>query len=275
MFAFIGAGKVGSALGAYFQGNGIEIIGYFSKSIDSAVKASSRTGSRVFEDLKDIIDNSQFIWITTPDDVISEVAEEIARLEITGQKSFIHASGFLTTKVLKPLKDKGHKTYSIHPLLAFNNVESAVKMLPETTFFIETEEQNLDEIKAFFHKTKNRLIQIDKEQKPAYHVAAAVLSNYLVTLFHTANQLFELAGINKEELDKATTILVESVLENLQNKTTKDALTGPIKRGDKETVKKHLKVLEQNLPELTELYKVLGRETMKMIGDFRLKKTLK
>ena len=65
-----------------------------------------------------------------------------------------------------------------------------------------------------------------------------------------------------------------SVLNNLSNKAPKDALTGPIKRGDTETVKKHIELLENNLPDICMLYKALGRETMNMIGDYRLKNIL-
>ncbi len=273
--AFIGAGKVGTSLGIYFKEAGLNIQGYFSKSIESAEKASSLTGSTTYSDLESLINDSKIIWITTPDDAVEVVAEQISQLSIENKKTFVHASGLLTSDVLDCLRKKGHHVCSAHPLLAFNEVPKAVQALKKTHFFIEGEANDLIDIEKIFEKTGNTFHQINKNDKSAYHAGATILSNYLVTLVHASNQLFELAGINEHELSHATSVLLESVLENLQSKTPKDALTGPIKRGDAETIKNHLEVLEQNLPELTELYKVLGNETMNMIGDFRLKNILK
>lgn len=274
MQGFIGAGKVGTSLGIYFKEAGLDILGYFSKSIESAEKASSLTGSTAYSDLESLINDSDIIWITTPDDAVEVVAEQISQLNIENKKTFVHASGLLTSDALDSLRKKGHHVCSAHPLLAFNEVLKAVQALKKTHFFIEGEENDLIEIEKIFEKTGNTFHQINKKDKSAYHAGATVLSNYLVTLVHASNQLFELAGINEHELSHATGVLLESVLENLHNKTPKDALTGPIKRGDAETVRKHLEVLEQNLPKLTELYKVLGKETMRMRNDFQLKDIL-
>lgn len=273
---FIGAGKVGTSLGIYFKEAGLDVRGYFSKSSESAEKASLLTDSMAYTDLKCLINESEIIWITTPDDAIESIARQISLLEINGQITFVHASGLLTSDVLDCLKKKGHRVCSAHPLLSFSDLPKAVQALKRTCFFIEGDEDDLTEIKTIFEKTSNIHHTINKKDKPAYHAGAVVLSNYLVTLVHASNQLFQLAGINTSEIGNATNNLLESVLENLKNKTPKDALTGPIKRGDAETIKKHLEVLEQNLPELTELYKVMGKETMRMIdmpskssmGDF-------
>lgn len=258
-------------MGVYFKENGLDICGYYSRSAQSAEKASAITHSKAYSNIESLINDSQIIWITTSDDEIEKIAEQIALFNIKVKKTFVHASGLLTSDVLIRLKEKGHRVCSAHPLLAFNDVQKAVQALKKTYFFLEGDENNLIEVREIFEKTGNKHPIIDKENKPAYHAGAVVLSNYLVTLVHASNQLFELAGIWKDELGGATSVLLESVLENLAEKEPKDALTGPIKRGDIETVKKHLEILEQNLPELTELYRTLGKETMNMIGDFRLK----
>lgn len=272
--SFIGAGKVGTSLGIYFKDNGLNIGGYFSRSMQSAEQASTLTHSTAYAGLENLVNDSQIIWITTPDDSIKTVAEQISELNIANKKTFIHASGSITSDTLNCLKEKGHRVCSAHPLLAFSDITKAVSALKDTAFFIEGQTNNLAEIKKILAKTGNNYHIIDKKNKPAYHAAAAILSNYLVTLVHASNQLFDLVGIDEKTLGDASLILVKSVLDNLQGKTPAEALTGPIKRGDAETVKKHLEVLEQNLPELTEFYKLMGRETMRMINNFQLNNIL-
>jgi predicted short-subunit dehydrogenase-like oxidoreductase (DUF2520 family) len=218
-----------------------------------------------------MVNESRFIWITTNDDAIESVANQIAELNIHEKKTFIHASGLKTSDVLISLKKQGHETCSVHPLLAFSTVEQAVKMLGNTTFFLEGEPDDLLGIKQVFEDKSLTFAEIKKEQKAAYHAGACMISNYLVTLVHASNQLFELAGISNHVLSPATNTLMASVLQNLEGKGPKEALTGPIKRGDVQTVKKHLEILAKELPRLTEVYKVLGKETMHMIDDFRLK----
>lgn len=274
MQSFIGAGKVGTSLGIYFKENGLNIGGYFSRTAESAERASTLTHSTAYSNLECLVNNNQIIWITTPDDSIEKVAEQISGLNIKGTKTFIHASGSLTSDALGCLEEKGHRICSAHPLLAFSDIAKAVSALKDTAFFIEGQTDALTEIKKILAETGNSYHIIDKKSKPTYHAAAAVLSNYLVTLVYASNQLFDLVGINERTLGDASLVLVKSVLDNLQGKTPAEALTGPIKRGDAETVKRHLEVLEQNLPELTELYKVMGRETMRMINNFQLNNIL-
>lgn len=271
MTSFIGAGKVGTSLGIFFKENGINILGYFSRTFENAEKSASLTSSKSFTELETLVNDSQFIWITTNDDEIENVANQIASLNISEIKTFIHASGLKTSDSLISLKKQGHKVCSIHPLLAFSEINQAVKMLKETTFFFEGEEVDLLKIKQIFESKNLKIAEIKKEQKAVYHAGACMISNYLVTLVHASNQIFNFVGIPNVTLNPATKVLIESVLKNLDGKENKDALTGPIKRGDRETVQKHIEILKNNLPELTDLYKILAKETMNMTGDFRLK----
>ena len=89
---FIGAGKVGFSLGKYLAENGIDVTGYYSRSADSAIKASEFTGTRYYKDLTDIIEDSDTLFITAPDGAITEVWEYIRNLPIKN-KNICHCSG--------------------------------------------------------------------------------------------------------------------------------------------------------------------------------------
>ena len=99
-----------------------------------------------------------------------------------------------------------------------------------------------------------RPFELDDDARAAYHAGAAVASNYLVTLRHAAGSLLEAAGAPPEALDP----LMRGVIENGFE------LTGPIARGDWETVERHLAVIRAERPELEELYLVLAEATARI-----------
>lgn len=273
MIAFVGAGKVGTALGLYFKAKGFEIQGYYSRNYEHAKQASIITGTKAYPDLEQLINDSRMIWITTSDDAIKDVTSQISELtfENNEKKLFLHASGVYSTDILQPLKKHGYSIASAHPLLAFSDSKSTIKKLDDTWFTLEIDNNSENQLEDFFHKTGNPVLKIDGKQKILYHAACSMLSNYLVTLMDSSYNVFEKTGLEKEAIKKATLPLLESVIANSIEKEGKDALTGPIKRGDKNTVSLHLQQIQKEIPESFELYRTLGRETMKMLNDFRLK----
>ena len=88
-------------------------------------------------------------------------------------------------------------------------------------------------------------------------------------------EMFAKSGMTKSEIKKATEPLLKSTLKNIaESEKMSEALTGPIKRGDKTTIAKHITALEKNMPSKLTLYKELGKETMVMLQDDRLKDIL-
>lgn len=276
MIAFVGAGKVATALGLYFKAKGFEVLGYYSRTYEHAHAAAQKTDSIAYSDLAQLIHISRMIWITTSDDEIENVAIQIAQLITpnTEKKLFLHASGVHSTYILRAIKEKGHHTASAHPLLAFSDIETTVKKLSDTWFTLEYDENLGEESHDFFKKTGNPVLKIDGEQKVLYHAACCMISNYLVTLMESGYQVFEKAGVDKNIIKEAVVPLMESVFENIRSKESRNALTGPIKRGDKNTVSLHLQQLQKEAPENIEIYRELGKETMKMLNDFRLENIL-
>lgn len=299
MISFIGAGKVGSALGLYFKQKGEEIGGYYSRTYASAERAAMLTRSATYASLEELLSESSMVWITVSDDALPVLVEEIARLDIpTDIEAFVHTSGVHSTAVLQPLKESGFNTYCAHPLMAFGDARESAVQLNSAYFTVDREMNSVVEgleiheglldnddvdgdvdgdkyLVRFFEKIGNQTLQIDSGKKELYHCAASVLSNYLVALLNMAYEMFAEAGMTKGEIKKATAPLLRSTLKNIEeNERMSDALTGAIKRGDGSTVAKHLAALQQNMPDKLQIYKALGRETMAMLGDNRLKDML-
>ena len=282
MISFIGAGKVGTALGVYFKQRGCEIAGYYSRTTQHAETASRLTNSEAFDDIQKLLQRSSMVWITVTDDALEAVANEIATMDIHQNiKAFIHTSGVHSSKILSSIHKKGFATYSLHPLMAFGTVNESVDQLLNAYFSLESvanssfEDNNKSLLDNLLSTIGNKTLTINTDKKELYHCAASVLSNYLVTLLNVAYEMFEEAGMSKSEIKKATAPLLRSTLMNVEaHKNMGDALTGPIKRGDKTTIKKHLEALVNYMPSKTVLYRELGKETMKMLNDDRLKDVL-
>jgi predicted short-subunit dehydrogenase-like oxidoreductase (DUF2520 family) len=106
------------------------------------------------------------------------------------------------------------------------------------------------------------------QDRARYHAAGVIASNYLVTLFAEALGLLsslETDASTDEAIIRQTLVhLVDSTLHNVKAVGAVQALTGPIARGDAGTIRRHLEALEQSDPELADLYRVLGRRTLRL-----------
>ena len=281
MISFIGAGKVGLALGLYFKQKGLKIGGYYSRTYKHAEIAANKTDSKAFASIEALMERSTMVWITASDDALSLLADQIAQLDIPQQiEAFVHTSGVHSTKVLQPIHNAGFATYCAHPLMAFGDAKVSVDQLNNAYFSIETSAEEQAEsnncLTRLFEKTANNTLQIDSNKKELYHCAASVLSNYMVTLLNMAYELFAESGMSKSEMKRATAPLLASTLNNISNnENMSDALTGAIKRGDATTVAKHLEALERYMPDKKAVYTELGKATMAMLQDYKLKDTLR
>ena len=266
--AFIGAGKVGTALGMYFHQKGLMITGYLSKTIDSAREASYKTNSKTFDDLPTLLTQAKIIFITTNDDEISTVSKELYETNlVTNQHVLIHTSGAHSSKIFNDFDSTGCGLYSIHPLQSFSDLHASLQQLEETVFTLEGNGLHLETIDQIFSIINNPYFKIKKELKPLYHAGACMISNYLVTLMDKSFDLFEKSGMNRESIFEAVAPLIYSTLNNIKLQGTKKSLTGPIARGDLETIKTHQKYM--NKAEL-EFYQFMGIQTLELIKNNKL-----
>jgi predicted short-subunit dehydrogenase-like oxidoreductase (DUF2520 family) len=203
------------------------------------------------------------VFITTPDDTIQSTCRAIAQHDGFDKGSVvIHCSGALSSAILSSAKDCQALVASLHPLQSFASVEQAEKSLPGSYFAVEGEASALAVVRQLVHDLGGILLEIGPGGKTLYHAAAVVASNYLVTLLDVALSLNRLAGMPQEVSFKALLPLIEGTLKNIGAKGIPQALTGPIARGDVETVKAHLQAIEKYSAEIVTLYKVLGRHTV-------------
>jgi len=265
----IGGGRVGTSFGYLLNNNGFEIMGVCNKHYSSAEKAVKKIGQGrplTMQEVKIKCQEADLVLITTPDDVIEKIAEVI--LENTEDKSvyLMHMSGLYSSDILKKKENKV-SAFSLHPLQSIPNFSEGIKLLPDAVYTLEGDSKGKQIGQKIVNLLGLKYNIIKKEHKPIYHAAAVVASNYLVTLVNVSFDLLKEADVLNDDTQKGMLNLVKGTLNNLEKMDPEDALTGPIARGDIDTVQKHINSIKDYKPEYYKLYKVLGEYTAEMIGD--------
>lgn len=259
-FGFIGAGKVGFSLGKYLRKNNIDISGYYSKSQHSSKEAAIFTNTRQYNNLEDLIKNSDAIFITTPDNQIADVWNEVKKLPIK-EKLICHCSGSISSKIFSNINNHGAYGYSIHPMFAISNKYNSYKDLSQAFITIEGHKKHIEYLKMLFLHLGNDVAIINNENKILYHAAAVTVSNLVLELINNGVNYLESCGFTKEISIKALYPLIEYNLRNIKERGLVDSLTGPIERGDLSTVINHLNVIPE---EDKELYRLLSKNILKI-----------
>lgn len=254
----IGAGKVGCSIGKYLVSQGITVTGYSSKTQESVEVAATFTNTKAYDTDKSLAEESDLIFIATPDDRIVDVWKELTNYSIQG-KVLCHFSGSLSSVVFSNREDKGVYACSLHPMYAFSDKFTSYKKLNQVMFTAEGDEEALSVVCSVFRGFGNDVAIISSDKKVRYHAAASMISNMMIGLYEKSLQMFLDCGFEREKARKLVEPLVAGNVTKMLADDSKEALTGPIERGDKVTIERHLQQLTR---EEKELYQILGRELL-------------
>lgn len=237
---FIGAGKVGYSLGKFFCEHNVKVTGYYNRHQEEALKASEFTATKCFEELKELIDESDAIFITVSDGAINSVYEQIKELNISG-KYICHASGALSANDAFPDIEKyGAYGYSIHPLFPVSDKLTSYRKLSDAFFCIEGSSERVNIWNEMFMNMGAKVKIISSDCKVKYHAACAISSNLVCALIDESINLLNECDFTEDEAIHALEPLIRANIENILEKGTVRALTGPVERGDFVTVQKHI-----------------------------------
>ena len=216
------------------------------------IGARGRVGSTVSARLVErgiplVEDSPELVLLCVPDRAIAEVAPTVPIGPWVA-----HVSGATPIAALDPHE----RRFGMHPLQSFSKALGP-EQLDGAWAAVTAETEDARAIGFQLAETLGLTpFELDDSNRAAYHAGAAIASNYLVTLRRAAGSLLEAAGAPPEALDPLLRGVIETGFE----------LTGPIARGDWETVERHLAVIRAERPELEELYLVLAAETAKIAG---------
>lgn len=261
----IGAGKVGVSIGRYFfneKSSEYELVGYFSRSDESSLYASKITNSNQFLNIKDIINKSDILIITTPDDEISKVWREVSKYDIKN-KIVCHCSGSLSSKVFFDISSKAAFGCSMHPLLAINSKENSYKDLEVAFFTLEGDREAVEEFSKLLEKKGNKFKVLSENDKTKYHLSSVFISNLVIALGSISVKLLNEYGLNEDEALEALSSLAHRNIDNMMNLGLEKSLTGPVERNDIKTIENHRKsVINQN--SIDEVYRLLSLELVEI-----------
>jgi len=259
--SIIGSGRLGTALGVALLHRGYSVESLVARRVRRARSAARLLDADVqvlaAKELPSLRPADVFL-ITVADDQIVGVVKEMSRLEFAA--TALHTSGALSSDVLAPLRKKGWKTGSIHPLLSVSNPGDTI----EGAFWsVEGDKPAVRIGKAIVRDLGGRSFFIRSEDKPLYHAAAVMVSGNVTALFDVALEMLSECGITRTTAHNILLPLIASTVRNLETKDPAQALTGTFSRGDLETVKRHLAALKRN-PDALELYRLLGKRSLKL-----------
>lgn len=245
VIGFIGCGKVGFSLGKYFSIKGITLSGYYSKCYTDAKEASEFTNSKAYKNINELVKDSSMIFITTPDDSIHEVSQNLSNLNLTN-KIICHTSGSLTSSIFSNINNSDAFAYSIHPIFPFSDKYNSYKNLQSAYFSIEGPESHIHELKDFIQSLGNNAFVINKKDKALYHLASVTVSNLVLSLINIGCSYLSQCGLSENNALEALLPLIQNNIDNIKTKGFPSALTGPIERNDLGTVKHHITAIPKS-----------------------------
>lgn len=266
--AVVGAGALGSTLAQGLDGCGYPVAAVLNRSREAAQALGRRVGAPVSgTDLDALPSAVRFVAVCVPDESISPVADALSGLDHPwGDTIVAHTSGAKTAAALDPLAHRGAATMSFHPLQTFppGTLPTAFE---DIVVGLEGHERAVRAGTALAHALGARPVCLSPEEKVRYHCAAALASNGLVALMGSVEEVF--GGIREEMNGDASLFslvgpLVAQTLDNLETGRPEEVLTGPVQRGDVETVRAHLDALSADVPHLIPLYATLSAEMVQI-----------
>lgn len=263
--AVIGAGRLGTSLGFALSRRG-----YAVKAISAGTASEAEESRNIIGQGTAQTDNIQtagcgdIVILTVPDDVIAEVVKELDSSNLKWANKFIfHCSGLHPSGLLKALADKGALTASVHPNQSFPGKSHDPDAFKGVYFALEGGNEALTVAGKIVRDLNGRPFIIQKDDKPLYHAACSIASNFFVALFDTSVSLLKQCGLKEETGRDILLPLVEGTLQNVKKINTSKALSGPIIRGDYKSVKSHLDALKE-YPEIYRVYVSLAAQALEI-----------
>lgn len=241
--AIVGHGNLGRVLAATLKKCGYRV--------DEIVRRSSKP--RLTADV---------IWFCVPDKEIAATARSLANKTDWKGKIAIHSSGALPASELRSLQQRGALVASAHPLNTF--VKKSRPDLSGVPFAIEGDSRAARIVSSIARDLNAGapVIRIRPEQKPLYHAMGAFASPLLVALLANAEVVGKAAGMKDPRQSLAK--IIQTTLENYLAHGAAASFSGPLVRGDADTVRKHLAALK-NLPRQRDVYRALADSALRLL----------
>lgn len=274
--SIVGAGRLGGALALALAACHYSVEALVSRRLSQARRVANLLGPRTISLTQTQLARlppSDLILIATPDDLIGSVAQQLASTnkELQGNRTVLHTSGALSSKVLSPLADRGIETGSLHPLVSISDPTAGSRDLRGAFFCVEGSRIARRMARQVVSDLGGYAFSLKPQNKALYHAAAVLASGHVTALFDIATEVLADCGVSRRRAREVLLPLLQSAVTNLARMEPALALTGTFARGDVATVARHLAVLEeQAAPAALAAYVLLGRRSLALAKQGKL-----
>jgi predicted short-subunit dehydrogenase-like oxidoreductase (DUF2520 family) len=257
----IGPGSLGSALTVSLKEAGLKVVEVVYRSggnKTTRLKAETiarRVGAQAvsFGEAKFAAD---IVWICVADRSIAEVALKLAKQGDWRGKAVFHASGALSSDELKPLRKRGAKVASVHPMMTF--VAGVAPSIKGVVFAVEGDAAALRIARAVIAQLGGESFVLAKKDKPLYHALGAFASPLVVAQTAAAERIGRKLGLTPQKTRRVIASILRQTVENYLKHGPAAAFSGPLVRGDVQTVRSNIMALKR-VHGVSEIYRALAK----------------
>jgi predicted short-subunit dehydrogenase-like oxidoreductase (DUF2520 family) len=281
--AIVGAGRLATFLAVALDEAGFTVTEIVARgmprSLRSARNLAAKVGAQAVTANSAAL-NASLLWFAVPDGAIRGAASDLAvklhsratannkdrsqnkvRDKVRNKvRVAFHSSGALSSRELNPLQKAGVAVASVHPLMTF--VAGAHPSLTDVPFAIEGDEKARRVAHQIVHELGGESFTLPAAHKAAYHAWATLTSPLLLAFLVTLEEAARAAGLTREDARRKSLPIIRQTLANYARLGPARSFSGPLIRGDVETVTKHLAALRKR-PVTRDVYVALARAALR------------
>ena len=264
--AIIGPGKVGRTLARLFHETSVFKIGaVVARRDETAIDAAAFIGAG---QAKGDPAEADIILVSVPDPELESALARLALCDLKPDTIITHTSGARGLEAFASLTGLPVRCVCAHPVKAFADPDRSVATFAGTMVTLDGEASARTELAVAFQAIGARtLILPEGIDRTLYHAAIVFMCNHWPTLIQAGLETFANVGISREDGLAIAGPILRDTLDAVLERGPAAALTGPVARGDAETVSRHLEKLEAADADLATLYAALARATADLSAE--------
>ena len=275
----LGSGRAGSALARLLTARSVALHGVWNRTPSKATRLAEELGLRGWGPSMPSLDEigDSILLVAVADGAIGGVAREAAEAGPVGDGTVaLHLSGALPASALAPIAQAGGSVGSFHPIQTLPADDQAWHALEHAWFGVEGEPAAVEAAMALARAVGRPVLDVPTAGKPLYHAAGVAAANFVVALAALAGRLLAASGARTggdpgveqgQNPLKPLLPLMRAALENTDRLGPTRALTGPVARGDVDTVSFHLQAFAEVSPSPEHAYRALSRELLGLVDQ--------
>jgi predicted short-subunit dehydrogenase-like oxidoreductase (DUF2520 family) len=252
----VGPGRAGQSVAIAANGAGHEVVAVVARDTEQASTIARGMGADLLA-IGEPIPAADMIVVAVRDDAIADVAAQVAPVARNAAACAVHLSGAAPVEALSPFASQGLAIGSFHPLQTMPTADQGARSLAGSWMAVTADEPLRSELRSFATSLGGIPFDLRDEDRTTYHAAAAAAANFPTAALAIAQRLVESAGVPFEAMRP----LVDRIAANAFELGPNTSLTGPIARGDVETIDAQVRAVRVAAPDLATAFEAMVSAT--------------